>query len=145
MLNPSDVIAQIITKIKSLDGYAALGLCDVIEINEKPSHNVRPPYVGIYFDLDEAAPERNSSDDILSIPISIYVWIFSRSFQKVSEAFSQAFDIMTTIRPAINGTFTVSGKKVIVKPKARPYEIMSNTADGVILNMRYIYNEYDPY
>ena len=145
MLNPSDVIAQIIAAIKALDGYAALGLDDVIEINEKPSKNVMPPYVGIYFDLDEDAPERDSSDDILAIPVSIYVWIFSQSFQTATGCFNQAFDIMTAIRSAINGTFTVGAKKVIVKPKARPYEILHNTSDGVVLNMRYIYNEYDPY
>jgi len=145
MLNPSDIIAQIITNIKNIDGYAALGLDDVIEINEKPSHLVKPPYIGIYFDFDEDATERDSSNNILSIPVSIYVMIFSQSFKKANECFAQAFNIISAIRPAINSTFAVSDKNLTVRPKARPYEILQNTADGVIINMRFIYNEYDPW
>lgn len=142
MLNPSLTIAKLITDIKALAGYAALGLDDVIEINESPSRKVKPPYVGLYFDFDRPAPFRDSDMNLESVPYSIYALIFSRVHDDAPDSFSEVFTIMNTIQSAMTGIKTVSTKKIFIHFQEQPYSIMAYRADETILRLNLNVEEY---
>ncbi len=142
MLNPSLTIAKLIADIKALTGYAALGIDDVIEINETPSKQVKPPYVGLYFDFDVPAPARDSNMNLDSIPYSIYALIFSRSYENAPESFEEVFKIMNAIQSALTGIKVVSSKKIFIRFQEQPYSIMAYRADETIVRINLHVEEY---
>ena len=142
MLNPSLVIAKLITDIKALAGYAALGLDDVIEINETPSQKVKPPYVGLYFDFDRPAPVRDSDMNLGSVPYGVYALIFSRQYATAQLSFAEVFSVMSVIQTALTGIKTVGSKKVFIRFQEQPYSIMGYTADQTVLKINCFCEEY---
>ena len=142
MINPSDVVTQVITDIKALAGYAALKLDDVIEISEKRSKDMKPPYVGVFADFEDEANERDSSLSLINLPIKIKVWIFSSDYKTAKEAFAEAWNILDTIKDASLGTKTIDTKKITLVFDLVPIRIMANAPDQVVLALHYNYTEY---
>lgn len=142
MINPSNVVTQVITDIKALGGYAALGLDDVIEINEKRSKDLKPPYIGVFADFEDEANERDSALSLISLPVKIRVWIFSADYKTAKEGFAEAWTILDVIKDAPLGLKTVSSKKITIVFDPVPIRIMSNSPDQVVLALHYNYTEY---
>ena len=141
MVNPGDVIDVIIEKIKNMDGYSDLGLDDVIQITEKPSKSVQPPYIGIYFDYKKTADSRTSRDQLRSIPVNIHVLLFSSGYSEAVEAFREVFSISEQVKDVVHDQFHVNGKNITLKWDDLPLQILQMTANQSVIRLNLYYQE----
>lgn len=142
MINPSDLISNLIADIKAMDGYNDLGLDDIIEINEKPSKKVKPPYAGIYFDYDKTADQRSSVDELLALPVSIKIMLFSGGYETAGKAFAEIFEIANTIKDNIHSEFLVDTKTVKLYWDEIPFQVLQKTASQSVLRLNLFYKEW---
>ncbi len=139
MTNPQSLITAIIAKLAP--NYSSIGITIAAEITEEPARNLRPPYIGFYFDYDRAASERSMHNVPVSLPVGIYAFIFSGPAKSPGLAFNQVFAILEKVKPLIPGYYTVSGNSIHLEWQDRPWEITSIRADGAIMKLNLMYED----
>lgn len=142
LVPPSDVVEAIADKIAL--NHVLLGIKDSGAISQDTkSGELSPPYCVVFADFDQDAQSETGDSVLLGVPVEIKVLCSSGQNTKAALSFAEAFAIVNKAITLVKGTLPVTigveTTEVQILLRKKPFDILSNKANQVLLQINFYY------